>query len=89
MACWRIDGTIQVHGYKIPVHQKFNHGQSYSFMKGPYIVHVQVKSEIHYEVVKKENITLTQVSKGVFPIENSEARYKDDRLNFAFKLEHI
>lgn len=89
LACWKMEGEILVEDYKIPVNQKFNHGQSYSFMKGPYIVHLQVKKEIHYEVLKKENVSLTQVSKGSFPIEKEKANLASDLLNFKFKLEHI
>lgn len=89
LACWKIEGEILLQDYKIPVNQKFNHGQSYSFMKGPYIVHLQVKKEIHYEVLKKEKTSLLQVSKGSFPIEKDRAHLESDKLKFKLKLDHI
>jgi hypothetical protein len=88
-ACWKIDGMMKIFDQKIPVSQKFNHGQSYSFMKGPYIVHIEVKDMIHYEVVRKDSITLTPIEQGTFPIDNKVATLAGKNLNFTFTVEHI
>ena len=77
-ACWNLTAEVTLNNEKLHIDQKFEHGRTYSFPKGIYIVHLRVPNDfqvsgVSFKVKEKKSTQLIELANEAIKLKNDKA----------------